>query len=66
MLHVHVASFRKQKKLSESRYFGLLTSEGSGVRCFRILDIPPLITLADMDNNMGGFEGSLQEMAKSV
>ena len=29
-----------------------------------ILDIPPLITLADMDKRPGRFEGSLQDMAK--
>jgi len=29
-----------------------------------ILDIPPLITLADMDKSPGRFEGSLQDMAK--
>jgi len=35
----------------------------SGVRCFRILDIPPLITLADMDKCPHRFEGSLQDIA---
>ena len=29
-----------------------------------ILDISPLITLADMDKSPGRFEGSLQDMAK--
>ena len=51
----HILNLRRENKKEESSAVGGETFKTS----------PQLITLADMDNNMGRFEGSLQEMAKS-
>jgi len=67
---VHVSSSKCQRQADAddadaSNFIHREESSAWGERHFR-RDIPPLTTLADMDKRANGFEGSLQDMAKSV